>query len=96
MKLNLDNIDFKMVVEEEKWLWYDVMVYVYMFGYCCLKVVGIIYFGVIFCYVGDNIDLIIFRNVFDLFLLKFVRVIFWFVDFVKEWVSLFMLGFIYF
>lgn len=49
------NIDYNLVVVEEKKWRYDVMVYVYMFGVCCFKVVFIIYFGVILCYVGDNI-----------------------------------------
>lgn len=55
MEVNLKNIDYSLVVVEEKKRRYDVMVYVYIFGVCCLKVVFIIYLGVIFCYVGDNI-----------------------------------------
>lgn len=55
MEVNLMNIDYKFVVFEERKCRYDVMVYVYIFGVCCFKVVFIIYLGVIFCYVGDNI-----------------------------------------
>lgn len=70
MKSNLDNIDFKMAAEEEKKLRHDVMAHVHTFGHCCPKAAGIIHLGATSCYVGDNTDLIILRNAFDLLLPK--------------------------
>ncbi|KAB1270535.1 Adenylosuccinate lyase [Camelus dromedarius] len=70
MKSNLDNIDFKMAAEEEKRLRHDVMAHVHTFAHCCPKAAGIIHLGATSCYVGDNTDLIILRNAFDLLLPK--------------------------
>uniref|UniRef100_A0A8D2KBR3 Adenylosuccinate lyase n=1 Tax=Urocitellus parryii TaxID=9999 RepID=A0A8D2KBR3_UROPR len=75
MKSNLDNMDFKMTAEEEKQLRHDVMAHVHTFGHCCPKAAGIIHLGATSCYVGDNADLIILRNAFDLLLPKLARVI---------------------
>ncbi|XP_005322284.1 adenylosuccinate lyase isoform X1 [Ictidomys tridecemlineatus] len=96
MKLNLDNIDFKMAAEEEKQLRHDVMAHVHTFGHCCPKAAGIIHLGATSCYVGDNTDLIILRNAFDLLLPKLARVISRLADFAKEHANLPTLGFTHF
>uniref|UniRef100_D3ZW08 Adenylosuccinate lyase n=1 Tax=Rattus norvegicus TaxID=10116 RepID=D3ZW08_RAT len=70
MRSNLSNIDFQMAAEEEKRLRHDVMAHVHTFGHCCPKAAGIIHLGATSCYVGDNTDLIILRNAFDLLLPK--------------------------
>uniref|UniRef100_A0A8C2W3G1 Adenylosuccinate lyase n=1 Tax=Chinchilla lanigera TaxID=34839 RepID=A0A8C2W3G1_CHILA len=96
MKSNLDNIDFKMAAEEEKKLRHDVMAHVHTFGHCCPKAAGIIHLGATSCYVGDNTDLIILRNAFDLLLPKLARVISRLADFAKEHANLPTLGFTHF
>ncbi|KAK1341641.1 hypothetical protein QTO34_018058 [Cnephaeus nilssonii] len=96
MKSNLDNIDFKMAAEEEKKLRHDVMAHVHTFGHCCPKAAGIIHLGATSCYVGDNTDLIILRNAFDLLLPKLARVISRLADFAKERADLPTLGFTHF
>ncbi|XP_020732597.1 adenylosuccinate lyase isoform X2 [Odocoileus virginianus] len=96
MKSNLDNIDFKMAAEEEKQLRHDVMAHVHTFAHCCPKAAGIIHLGATSCYVGDNTDLIILRNAFDLLLPKLARVISRLADFAKERANLPTLGFTHF
>ncbi|KAM5250979.1 adenylosuccinate lyase [Hipposideros larvatus] len=96
MKSNLDNIDFKMAADEEKQLRHDVMAHVHTFGHCCPKAAGIIHLGATSCYVGDNTDLIILRNAFDLLLPKLARVISRLADFAKERADLPTLGFTHF
>uniref|UniRef100_A0AC11CX39 Adenylosuccinate lyase n=1 Tax=Ovis aries TaxID=9940 RepID=A0AC11CX39_SHEEP len=96
MKSNLDNIDFKMAAEEEKQLRHDVMAHVHTFAHCCPKAAGIIHLGATSCYVGDNTDLIILRNAFDLLLPKLARVISRLADFAKERADLPTLGFTHF
>ncbi|XP_065744504.1 adenylosuccinate lyase isoform X3 [Phocoena phocoena] len=96
MKSNLDNIDFKMAAEEEKQLRHDVMAHVHTFAHCCPRAAGIIHLGATSCYVGDNTDLIILRNAFDLLLPKLARVISRLADFAKERADLPTLGFTHF
>jgi adenylosuccinate lyase len=53
-------------------------------GHCCSKAAGIIHLGATFCYTGNNTDLIILRNGFDLLLSNLARVIPWLANFAKE------------
>ena len=52
--------------------------------HCCPKATGIIRPGATSCYVGDNTDLIVLRNAFDLLLPKLARVISQLADFAKS------------
>nr|XP_016849650.1 PREDICTED: adenylosuccinate lyase [Anolis carolinensis] len=70
MAANVDNIDFKMAADEEKRLRHDVMAHVHTFAHCCPKAAGIIHLGATSCYVGDNTDLIVIRDGFNLLLPK--------------------------
>uniref|UniRef100_A0A452FCM5 Fumarate lyase N-terminal domain-containing protein n=1 Tax=Capra hircus TaxID=9925 RepID=A0A452FCM5_CAPHI len=96
VKSNLDNPDFKMAAEEEKQLPRALMVHVHRFAHCCPKAVGIIHPGTTPCYVGNNTDLIVLRNAFDLLLPKLARVISQLADFAKERAELPTLGFTHF
>lgn len=60
------------------------MAHVHTFAHCCPKAASIIHLGATSCYVGDNTDLIILRNAFDLLLPKLARVISRLADFAKE------------
>ncbi|KGL88182.1 Adenylosuccinate lyase, partial [Charadrius vociferus] len=93
MKANLDNIDFKMAAEEEKKLRHDVMAHVHTFAHCCPKAAAIIHLGATSCYVGDNTDLIVLRDGFNLLLPKLARVISRLSDFAEKYADLPTLGF---
>lgn len=96
MKANLNNIDFELAAEEEKRLRHDVMAHVHTFARCCPNAAGIIHLGATSCYVGDNTDLIILKNAFDLLLPKLARVISRLADFAQEHANLPTLGFTHF
>ncbi|KAM9276157.1 adenylosuccinate lyase isoform 3-T3 [Cariama cristata] len=93
MEANLDNIDFKMAAEEEKKLRHDVMAHVHTFAHCCPKAAAIIHLGATSCYVGDNTDLIVLRDGFNLLLPKLARVISRLSDFAEKYADLPTLGF---
>ncbi|XP_062918691.1 adenylosuccinate lyase [Mobula hypostoma] len=93
MESNLDNIDFKMAAEEEKRLRHDVMAHVHTFAHCCPKAAAIIHLGATSCYVGDNTDLIVLRDGFDILLPKLARVIGRLADFAQQHAALPTLGF---
>ncbi|NWR76039.1 PUR8 lyase, partial [Centropus unirufus] len=93
MEANLDNIDFQMAAEEEKKLRHDVMAHVHTFAHCCPKAAPIIHLGATSCYVGDNTDLIVLRDGFNLLLPKLARVIGRLADFAEKHADLPTLGF---
>ncbi|NXG82121.1 PUR8 lyase, partial [Stercorarius parasiticus] len=93
MEANLDNIDFKMAAEEEKKLRHDVMAHVHTFAHCCPKAAAIIHLGATSCYVGDNTDLIVLRDGFNLLLPKLARVISRLANFAEKYADLPTLGF---
>ncbi|NWY33936.1 PUR8 lyase, partial [Pheucticus melanocephalus] len=93
MESNLDNIDFKMAAEEEKKLRHDVMAHVHTFAHCCPKAAAIIHLGATSCYVGDNTDLIVLRDGFNLLLPKLARVISRLADFAEKYADMPALGF---
>ncbi|XP_077308553.1 adenylosuccinate lyase isoform X2 [Lithobates pipiens] len=93
METNLENIDFKMAAEEEKRLRHDVMAHVHTFAHCCPRAAPIIHLGATSCYVGDNTDLIVLRDGFDIILPKLARVISRLADFAERYVDLPTLGF---
>ncbi|KAH9502475.1 hypothetical protein Btru_068794 [Bulinus truncatus] len=66
MRKNLDNIDFKLAAKEEKKVRHDVMAHVHTFGAVCPKAAPIIHLGATSCYVGDNTDLIVLRDGFEI------------------------------
>jgi adenylosuccinate lyase len=73
MEANLKNIDYAMAAAEEKKRRHDVMAHVHTFGACAPKAAPIIHLGATSCYVGDNADLIIFRDGLDLLIPKLAR-----------------------
>lgn len=73
MEANLTNIDYAMAAEEEKKRRHDVMAHVHTFGVCAPLAASIIHLGATSCYVGDNADLIVFRDGLDLLIPKIAR-----------------------
>lgn len=62
LKANLENINYEAAVEREKTVRHDVMAHVYAYGLQCPKAKGIIHLGATSAFVGDNTDLIIYRD----------------------------------
>ncbi|GCB76745.1 hypothetical protein scyTo_0017501 [Scyliorhinus torazame] len=93
MESNLENIDFKMAAEEERKLRHDVMAHIHTFAHCCPNAAAIIHLGATSCYVGDNTDLIVLRDGFDILLPKLARVISRLADFSQKHADLPTLGF---
>ncbi len=75
MEANLENIDFEYAKQEEKRIRHDVMAHIHTFGKCCPKAASIIHLGATSCFVGDNADLIVIRDGFEILLNKLARCI---------------------
>ncbi|XP_043251571.1 adenylosuccinate lyase isoform X2 [Colletes gigas] len=75
MESHIDDIDFDACAKEEKATRHDVMAHVHVFGNQCPTAAPIIHLGATSCYVGDNTDLMILRNGFDILLPKLANVL---------------------
>ncbi|KAL5019062.1 hypothetical protein ScPMuIL_004784 [Solemya velum] len=75
MEANKANIDFDRAAMEEKRVRHDVMAHVHTFAACCPKAAPIIHLGATSAFVGDNTDLIVLRDGFDILLPKLARCI---------------------
>ncbi|XP_014481773.1 PREDICTED: adenylosuccinate lyase [Dinoponera quadriceps] len=75
MEAHVDDIDFEAAAEEEKATRHDVMAHVHVFGEQCPQAAPIIHLGATSCYVGDNTDLLILRQGFDILLPKLAGVL---------------------
>ncbi|KAG5443210.1 Adenylosuccinate lyase [Clonorchis sinensis] len=75
MRMHRDEIDFNLAAEEEKARRHDVMAHVYTFAILCPTASPIIHLGATSCYVGDNADLIIFRDALGFLSVKLARCI---------------------
>ncbi|KAG7239394.1 hypothetical protein INR49_029160 [Caranx melampygus] len=93
MESHADDIDFAMAAEEERKLRHDVMAHVHTFAHCCPAAAPIIHLGATSCYVGDNTDLIMLRDGFDILLPKLARVIDRLANFAEKYADLPTLGF---
>uniref|UniRef100_H2RQI7 Adenylosuccinate lyase n=1 Tax=Takifugu rubripes TaxID=31033 RepID=H2RQI7_TAKRU len=93
MESHQKDIDFAMAAEEERKLRHDVMAHVHTFAHCCPTAAPIIHLGATSCYVGDNTDLIVLRDGFDILLPKLARVIDRLANFAETYADLPTLGF---
>lgn len=84
MESNLINIDYDQAAREEKETRHDVMAHVRTFASVCPTAAPIIHLGATSCYVGDNTDLIVLRDGFDILLPKVARCIHRFAKFARE------------
>uniref|UniRef100_A0A646QC22 Adenylosuccinate lyase n=1 Tax=Hemiscolopendra marginata TaxID=943146 RepID=A0A646QC22_9MYRI len=75
MEKNVDNIDFAYAAKEEKLTRHDVMAHVHTFAATCPLAGPIIHLGATSAYVGDNTDLIVIRDGFDILLPRVARCI---------------------
>lgn len=93
MERHAEDIDFVMAAEEERKLRHDVMAHVHTFAHCCPSAAPIIHLGATSCYVGDNTDLIMLRDGFDILMPKLARVIDRLAKFAEKYADLPTLGF---
>ncbi|ROL42881.1 Adenylosuccinate lyase [Anabarilius grahami] len=93
MESHAEDIDFVMAAEEERKLRHDVMAHVHTFAHCCPTAAPIIHLGATSCYVGDNTDLIMLRDGFDILLPKLARVIDRLANFAEKYADQPTLGF---
>ncbi|XP_029945174.1 adenylosuccinate lyase-like [Salarias fasciatus] len=93
MESHAEDIDFAMAAEEERKLRHDVMAHVHTFAHCCPSAAPIIHLGATSCFVGDNTDLIMLRDGFDVLLPKLARVIDRLSNFAEKYADLPTLGF---
>ena len=75
MEENIECIDFERAAAEEKRVRHDVMAHVHTFAATCPMAGPIIHLGATSAYVGDNTDLIVMRDGFDLLLPKLSKCI---------------------
>lgn len=93
MEHHVNDIDLKAAAEEEKMTRHDVMAHIHVFSQQCPLAAPIIHLGATSCYVGDNTDLIVLRNGFDILLPKLGGVIQRLAKFAHEYRNLPTLGF---
>jgi len=96
MEANIHNIDYELAAKEEKSRRHDVMAHVHTFGVAAPKAAPIIHLGCTSCYVGDNADLIIYRDAIDILLPKLARCIERLSNFALEQKDVACLGFTHF
>lgn len=75
MARHLDDIDFKRAADFEKKFRHDVVAHIHTFARVAPKAAPIIHLGATSCYVGDNADLIIIREAFQMTAGKLAAVI---------------------
>uniref|UniRef100_A0A8C5G410 Adenylosuccinate lyase n=1 Tax=Gouania willdenowi TaxID=441366 RepID=A0A8C5G410_GOUWI len=93
METHAEDIDFSMAADEERKLRHDVMAHVHTFAHYCPTAAPIIHLGATSCYVGDNTDLIMLRDGFDILLPKLARVLDRLANFAEKYADLPTLGF---
>ncbi|XP_068673213.1 adenylosuccinate lyase-like [Montipora foliosa] len=96
MESNLTNIEYNLAAAEEKKRRHDVMAHVHTFGACCPKAAPIIHLGATSCYVGDNTDLIVIKDAFNIVLPKLARCIDRLSGFAEKYKSVPTLGYTHF
>jgi len=93
MRKNVMNVDFCAAAKEERKTRHDVMAHVHVYAQQCPKAAPIIHLGATSCYVGDNTDLIVLKDGFDILLPKVARCIDRLSKFAKMYNDLPTLGF---
>lgn len=93
MRDNIYNIDYAVAAKKEKEIRHDVMAHIYAFAEAAPSAKPIIHLGATSCYVGDNADIIIFREAVEILLAKLVSTIKKLSDFAMQYKALPALGF---
>jgi adenylosuccinate lyase len=93
MKENISPINYDVAEKKEKEVRHDVMAHIYAYGTQCPKAMPIIHLGATSCYVGDNTDIIVYRDALAIIEQKLVNVIDKLAVFAEKYKSLPTLGF---
>ncbi|VVC26509.1 L-Aspartase-like,Fumarase/histidase, N-terminal,Fumarate lyase, N-terminal,Adenylosuccinate lyase [Cinara cedri] len=96
LRSNIDNVDFVAAANEEKLTRHDIMAHVHTYATCCPTAGPIIHLGATSCDIGDNADLVILRDAFDLLLPKLAGCVKTLSEFAEKHKSLATLGFTHF
>jgi adenylosuccinate lyase len=96
LRAHLDDIDFAAAEAYEAQLRHDVMAHVHALGDVAPKARPIVHLGATSCYVGDNTDLLVMREAFDLLLPKVAAVVDRLSRFALRWADQPTLGFTHF
>ena len=75
MKANISPINYDVAEKREKEVRHDVMAHVFAYGTQCPKAMPIIHLGATSCFVGDNADIITYRDALKQIEIKIVNVI---------------------
>ncbi|KAE9525892.1 hypothetical protein AGLY_013941 [Aphis glycines] len=70
LRNNIENVDFAAATEEEKLTRHEIMAHVHTYATCCPTAGPIIHLGATARDIGDNADLIVLRDAFDILLPK--------------------------
>ena len=96
MKAHIDDVNYEVAEKREKEVRHDVMSHVYAYGVQCPDAKPIIHLGATSCYVGDNTDVIIMHEAFEVVRKKLVNVINALCDFAEKYKDMPTLGFTHF
>ncbi|CAG0900593.1 unnamed protein product [Darwinula stevensoni] len=93
MEAAVCKIDFSRAEAEEKEIRHDVMAHIRAMAAVCPRAAPIIHLGATSCYVGDNADLIILRDGFNILLPKVARCMHRLMNFAEKYKEMPTLGF---
>ncbi|KAF2900234.1 hypothetical protein ILUMI_05954 [Ignelater luminosus] len=93
MEKNVNSIDFEAAAAEERLTRHDVMAHVHVFAKQCPLAAPIIHLGATSCFVGDNTDLVIMKDGFNILLPRLAAIIKNLAQFAEQYKSLPTLGF---
>lgn len=93
LEAHIKDIDFEVAASEEKKCRHDVMAHVRTYAAVCPSASGIIHLGATSAYVGDNTDLIVIKDAFDILLPKLARCVHRLSQFAESYKDLPTLGF---
>ncbi len=96
MRAHVDDINYSDAVERERHVRHDVMSHVYAYGIQCPKAKGIIHLGATSAFVGDNTDLIVYKEALELVGKKLLSLMCNLKDFAIRYKDMPTLGFTHF
>lgn len=96
LKAHIYDIDYDEAKRKEKEVRHDVMAHILTYGQQCPKAKPIIHLGATSCYVGDNTDIIVYKEALDLVERKLFGCMKLLSDFCLKYADVPMLGFTHF
>ncbi|SHF03489.1 adenylosuccinate lyase [Caldanaerobius fijiensis DSM 17918] len=96
LKAHVEDINYDVAIAREKEVRHDVMAHVYAYGLQCPKAKPIIHLGATSAYVGDNADIIIYRDGLNIIKKKLINAMNVLTQFALKYKNLPTLGFTHF